>query len=81
MCRRAVLAPCAVSTTLTVMRSETTGGVCGMWSLSPRSSCSICLPGVRVTCASVWPAPKCRWLKSLGIGLSSGGKGASMIRW
>src|SRR5262249_34696037 len=52
----------------------------GMWSLSPRISCSVCLPGVRLTSASVWPEPKCRLLKSFGIGLSSGGGGAAANR-
>jgi hypothetical protein len=24
------------------MRGDMTGGLCGMWSLSPKSSCSVC---------------------------------------
>ena len=46
------------STTRTLMRGDMTGGVCGMWSLSPMSSCKVCAPGFSVISVSVCPAPK-----------------------
>jgi hypothetical protein len=60
MARRSV---CMLACRPAVMRFDMAGGLCGMWSLSPRISCSVCLPGVRLTSASDWPAPKCRCLK------------------
>ena len=44
------------STTFTLMRGDTTGGECGMWFLSPNTSCKVCSPGVSDISASVWPA-------------------------
>src|SRR5690242_7968629 len=41
-----------------LMGGDMTGGVCGMWSLSPTSSCKVCAPGFRVISVSVCPAPK-----------------------
>jgi Protein of unknown function (DUF2950) len=46
--------------TVIVFFSETTGGLCGMWSLSPMMSCSVCVPGDSSTMVSVCPPPKCR---------------------
>ena len=50
----------AGSTTTTRMRGDMSGGLCGMWSLSPNRSCRVCVPGLSVISASVWPAPKWR---------------------
>ena len=58
-----------------------TGGVCGMWSLSPMSNCNVCSPGLSVISVSVWPAPKWRWLKSFGIGLLRAGSSVSTNKW
>jgi multidrug efflux pump subunit AcrB len=54
--------------TVTVIGCDITGGSCGTWLASPSRSCSLCRPSGSVTGASVWPAPKCRCLKSFGIG-------------
>ena len=59
---------CAGSATRTLIFSENSGGLCGIWSLSANRSCSVCSPGVRSMVAWVWPAPKCRCWKSFGIG-------------
>src|SRR5208282_3116006 len=44
------------------------------------SNCSVCGPGGSDSSTSVWPAPKCRWFSSFGIGLSSGGRSVSIRR-
>ena len=44
--------------TMMVIFFEITAGSCGMCSKSPNTSCSVCLPGGRVSVVSVWPLPK-----------------------
>ena len=67
--------------TVMVTFFEMTGGLCGTCVLSPRSNCSVCLPGVNLTVVSVWPLPKCTTLSEAGSGwLRSVGASESINR-
>jgi hypothetical protein len=44
--------------TVTVMRSDITGVLCGIWVQSPSTSWSVCCPLDKLIVVSVWPLPK-----------------------
>ncbi len=57
----ALIESCRTSTdylTVMVIFFDITGGSCGIWFLSPKINCNVCLPGGSSIVASVCPPPK-----------------------